>query len=125
MEQLNIYEAREFTEFFLTKEGYLTPIHFSFPTDDKGEIVGKYINAYDLVMALGYVYYMKAWEKIKTEQGIKVEYSFTITGGGAEDEIIFQEDFLTYNQVVIMLSRINKIGIKERRRLLKFIKDSI
>ncbi|MBD2449414.1 hypothetical protein H6G76_20065 [Nostoc sp. FACHB-152] len=101
------------------------PIHFSFPTDDKGEIIGKYINAYDLVMALGYVYYMKAWQKIKTEQAIKVEYSFSITGGLEDIEVIHQEDFLTYNQVVSILNKTNKIGVKERRRLLKFIKDSM
>jgi hypothetical protein len=125
MEQINLYDAREFTEFYLTKDGFLTPIHFSFPTDDRGEIVGKYINAYDFIMALGYVYYMKAWEKIKKEQGIKVEYTFTITDEQQGNAIVYQEDFLTLNQVTTLLANTNKIGLKERRRLLQFLKDSI
>lgn len=125
MNYLNIHEARDFTEFYLTKDGYLTPIHFSFPTDDNGEIVGRYINAYDLIMALGYVYYMKAWEKIKKEQGIKIEYSFTITDEQQGDAVVYQEDFLTINQVTSLLANTNKIGIKEKCRLLNFLKDSI
>jgi hypothetical protein len=125
MEQLNIHLSTEFTEFFLTKEHYLAPIHFIFPVDDKGAIVDKYINAIDLVMALGYKNYAKAWEKIKDKYGFNIEYSLTFTGGSKDEEVFINEDFLTLTQVRILLEKTNRLGIRESQRLLNFIVGSI
>jgi len=79
-----------------------------------------------LMEALGYRYYIKAWDKIKQDFSIEVEFSHILTEGSENGyRIIHQEDFLTLNQVIMILNKTNRIGLKEKRRLLKFIKDSI
>lgn len=125
MEQLNIHTSTEFTEFFLTKEGYLTPIHFIFPVDDKGFIVDKYINAIDLTLALGYKNYVKSWEKLKFKYSFGIEHSLTFTGGSKDEEVFINEDFLTLTQVRILLEKTNRLGVRENQRLLNFIVGSI
>jgi hypothetical protein len=126
MEQLNIYLATEFTEFYLNKEGYLTPIHFVFPTDDKRNIIDRYINAIDLVLALGYKNPVKAWTRLQIQYSLfDIEYSLIFTGGIKDEEVYVSEDFLTLAQVRILLENTTRIGVKEKQRLFNFIVDSI
>ncbi|KOP22818.1 hypothetical protein AMR41_29425 [Hapalosiphon sp. MRB220] len=116
--KLNIASA--FTEFY-ARGTDLYPIHFSLPKDDKGIIIGRYINALDLVIILGYKNYLPAWNKLKTQYNLSIEYSLVFnTEAGS-----FAEEFLTFKQAQEIVYNSSRLRCSEKNSLLAFIVESI
>lgn len=115
--------ASEFTEFFTDKNHYLYPIHFAIPTDKKGEIIGRYINALDLVLIFNYKNIFSAWEKLKNKHKFKIEYSLILSE--EEEGDTFVEDFLTFNQAKELIQETSRLGSREKENLLFFLLGSI
>ncbi|UKO99347.1 hypothetical protein [Nostoc sp. UHCC 0870] len=114
--------ASEFTEFFTDKNHYLYPIHFAIPTDKRGKIIGRYINALDLVLIFNYKNIFSAWEKLKNKYKFIIEYSLILS---EEEGDTFVEDFLTFNQAKELIQETSRLSSREKDSLLFFLSGSI
>lgn len=127
--------ASEFVEYWADNNYLLYPISFHLPYNS-GEIVGRYINALDIMVILGYKNIQAAWKSIKSKLplgdiefslklNIEVEFSldFSIETPFGDDEGI--EDFLTLTQASIVIQNSPRLGSREKQRLISFLKGSV
>jgi hypothetical protein len=120
---INLLIASEYIEFYLYKGTYLIPIYFYLFEDSK------YINAMDVIACLGYMNPEKQWEITKSKLGrllgvIECTLS-SMCQIDSDSSIMVTEDYLTYQQVELVIESTTKIGKREKSRLLNFIRNSI